>query len=62
MMMMKGYRLWQKIFKLPTKRTLNRLAEKIDFSVGINDNIFRLIERKALKWERKKNDQSYLMR
>ncbi|CAG5033605.1 unnamed protein product [Parnassius apollo] len=36
----KGYRLLQKIFNLPNKRTLNRLAEKKIFNVGLNDNIF----------------------
>ncbi|KAF9408378.1 hypothetical protein HW555_011915, partial [Spodoptera exigua] len=50
----KGYRLLQKIFKLPSKRTLNRLAEMITFGVGINNNIFQLIERRALNWDIKK--------
>lgn len=50
----KGYRLLQKIFKLPAKRTLNRLAEKITFDVGINDNIFKLLKRKSTKWDTKK--------
>lgn len=43
----KGYWLLQKIFKLPSKRTLNRLAEKIPFGIGVNDNIFHLLERRA---------------
>lgn len=50
----KGYRLLQKIFNLPTKRTLNRLAEKITFGVGINQNLFRLIKRRAKNWDEKK--------
>ncbi|KAF9416071.1 hypothetical protein HW555_006483 [Spodoptera exigua] len=50
----KGYRLIEKIFKLPSKRTLNRLAEMITFGVGINNNIFQLIERRALNRDIKK--------
>ncbi|XP_022830991.1 uncharacterized protein LOC111359629 [Spodoptera litura] len=50
----KGYRLLQKIFKLPSKRTLNRLAEMITFGVGINNNIFQLIERRAMNWDIKR--------
>ncbi|XP_052746956.1 uncharacterized protein LOC128199825 isoform X1 [Bicyclus anynana] len=50
----KGYRLLQKIFNLPTKRTLNRLAENITFDVGINDNIFKILKNKAQKWTTKK--------
>ncbi|KAH9629126.1 hypothetical protein HF086_008575 [Spodoptera exigua] len=50
----KGYRLLEKIFKLPSKRTLNRLAEMITFGVGINNNIFQLIERRALNRDIKK--------
>ncbi|XP_045510076.1 uncharacterized protein LOC123705375 isoform X2 [Colias croceus] len=50
----KGYRLLQKIFNLPSKRTLNRLAENIIFNVGLNDNIFRVIKHKTQKWDTKK--------
>lgn len=50
----KGYRLLQKIFNLPSKRTLNRLAENITFNVGLNDNIFILLKQKTQKWDTKK--------
>lgn len=50
----KGYRLLQKIFNLPSKRTLNRLAENITFNVGINDNIFRVLKHITQDWDTKK--------
>ncbi|XP_063822851.1 uncharacterized protein LOC135072744 [Ostrinia nubilalis] len=50
----KAYRLLQKIFNLPSKRTLNRLAENIMFKVGLNDNIFRVLQHKTRKWDTKK--------
>ncbi|CAK1580042.1 unnamed protein product [Parnassius mnemosyne] len=50
----KGYRLLQKIFNLPSKRTLNRLAENIIFNVGLNDNIFRVLKHRTQKWDTKK--------
>lgn len=46
----KGYRFLQKMFNLPTKRTLNRLAENISFKTGINENIFMLLKQKAADW------------
>lgn len=46
----KGYRFIQKIFRLPTKRTLNRLAEDITLKTGINKYIFKLLEQKTKKW------------
>lgn len=47
----KGYRFLQKIFRLPSKRTLNRVTEKITFKTGINKTIFKLLQQKTRKWD-----------
>lgn len=44
----KAYRGMSKIFTLPTKRTLNRITESIDFKAGLNNFIFEALKEKIL--------------
>ncbi|RVE39984.1 hypothetical protein evm_015366, partial [Chilo suppressalis] len=50
----KGYRLLEKMFALPNKRTLERLSGKIDFECGINKNIIDHIKETIKGWDIKK--------
>lgn len=50
----KGYKLLQKIFRLPSKRTLNRLSERVCFQPGINKEIFSYLQKIVENWDTKK--------
>ncbi|XP_052745477.1 uncharacterized protein LOC128199528 isoform X2 [Bicyclus anynana] len=46
----KSYKLLENIFNLPTKRTLNRLSEKIEIEPGLNFKVFEFIRNKIKNW------------
>lgn len=50
----KCYKLLETMFALPTKRTLNRLAQKICFEPGINPKVFKYVKDITRTWEKKK--------
>ncbi|CAK1598210.1 unnamed protein product, partial [Parnassius mnemosyne] len=50
----KGYSLLQKLFSLPTKRTLNRVLQNINFGEGINENFFAILKQKIKTWSNAK--------
>ncbi|KAH9636393.1 hypothetical protein HF086_011250 [Spodoptera exigua] len=47
----KGYRLLEKMFALPNKRTLIRLSEKVSMEPGLNPQIFEHISRTCQNWD-----------
>ncbi|CAG9786340.1 unnamed protein product [Diatraea saccharalis] len=50
----KGYKLLEKLFILPSKRTLSRLSNRIEFECGVNKNIFEHIKINIKDWDIKK--------
>ncbi|XP_045448260.1 uncharacterized protein LOC123656638 [Melitaea cinxia] len=46
----KGYKLLEKMFALPNKRTLVRISNTIDLECGINENIFEYIKKTTKDW------------
>lgn len=46
----KGYKLLQKMFSLPNKRTLMRLSEKVSIEPGLNPKIFDHISHSCKNW------------
>lgn len=46
----KGYKLFQTMFILPTKRTVNRVTQKMSIDVGINNNLFKIVKKCTEKW------------
>ncbi|CAK1584401.1 unnamed protein product [Parnassius mnemosyne] len=49
----KSYKLLEKMFALPSKRTLNRLSEKVSIQPGLNPLIFEHISNTTKKWDTK---------
>lgn len=48
----KNYRLLEKMFILPSKRTINRLAENVNVQPGINVPLFKYMQSKIKHWQR----------
>ncbi|CAG4931822.1 unnamed protein product [Parnassius apollo] len=49
----KSYKLLERMFALPSKRTLNRLSEKVSIQAGLNPLIFEHISNTTKKWDTK---------
>ncbi|KAJ8974025.1 hypothetical protein NQ317_016579 [Molorchus minor] len=47
----RGYKLLQKLFALPSRKTLIRLLQKIPFETGINNSIMQLLKNSVNKME-----------
>lgn len=47
----KAYRLLETMFNLPSKRTLNRLSENVQFEPGVNLHIFEYLKESIKNWK-----------
>lgn len=50
----KGYKLLQKMFILPTRRTLNTFCQHIIVKPGINTNVIASLKERVKTWDTKK--------
>lgn len=50
----KGYKLLNKIFILPSKRTLNKFTQNIRFKPGVNKNLIAQLKESVKKWDSNK--------